>query len=122
MFFLEFKTTPGSLSFCCVIVLEYNLWFSNLSGEPSLHPVSIQRNEMKVPLIMFGWAVMSVACIKKQWYDGINKVSVEENDVFLKFLDPIGPSVHLHWPATDGKFWVLVNHVLQLLSIPSVNS
>ena len=70
---------------------------------------------------MFGWAVMSVACIKKQCYDGINKVSVEENDVLLTFLHPIDPSVHLHWAATEGKFWVLVNHVLQLLSIPTVN-
>ena len=65
MFFLESKTVPGSLSFCCVIALEYSLSFSNLSGEPSLHPVSIQRKEMKFPLMMFGWAVMSVASMKK---------------------------------------------------------
>ena len=38
---------------------------------------------------------------KKQWYDGINKVSAEENDVLLKFLHPIDPSVHLPWPATE---------------------
>ena len=47
-----------------MIALEYSLSFSNLSLEPSLHPVSIQRKEMKFPL-MFGWAVMSVACMKK---------------------------------------------------------
>ena len=64
-----------------------------------------------------------VSCLyKKQWYDGINKVSVEENHVLLKFLHRIDPSVHLHWPVTDGKFWVPVNHVLQLLSIPNVNT
>ena len=56
---------PGSLSFCCVIALEYSLSFSNLSGELSLHPVSIQRKEMKFPLVMFRWAVMSVAQMKK---------------------------------------------------------
>ena len=60
MFFLESKTIPGSLSFYCVIALEYSLL-----GEPSLHSVSIQRKEMKFPLMMFGWAVMSVACMKK---------------------------------------------------------
>ena len=65
MFFLESKTIPGSLSFCCVIALEYSLPFSNLSREPSLLPVSIQRKEMKFSLMMLGWAVMSVACMKK---------------------------------------------------------
>ena len=65
MFFLESKTIPGCLSFCCVIALEYSLPFSNLSREPSLLPVSIQRKEMKFSLMMLGWAVMSVACMKK---------------------------------------------------------
>ena len=60
MFFLESKTIPGSLSCYCVIALEYSL-----SEKPSLHSVSIQRKEMKFPLMIFGWAVMSVACMKK---------------------------------------------------------
>ena len=64
MFFLESKTIPDSLSFCCVIALEYSLSFSNLSWNPSLHWVSIQRKEMKFPLMMFRWAVMSVSCMK----------------------------------------------------------
>ena len=73
--------------------------------------------------MMFGWAVMSVSRMKKKWYDGINEeVSVEENDVLVKFLHPIDPSVYLHWPAIDVKCWVLVNHVLKLLSIPTVNT
>ena len=59
------NNTRLSLSFCCVIALEYSLSFSNLAGEPSLHSVSIQRKEMKFPLMIFGWAVMSVACMKK---------------------------------------------------------
>ena len=113
MFFLESKTIPGSFSFCCVTALEYSLSFSNISGKPSLHPVSIQRKEMKFPLMMFGWAVMSVSRMKKKWYDGINEeVSVEENDVLVKFLHPIDPSVYLHWPAFDVKYWVPVNHTL----------
>ena len=98
MFFLESKTIPGCLSFCCVIALEYSLPFSNLSGEPSIHPVSIQRN-----------LGSHVSCP----YDGINKeVSVEENDVLLKFLHPTDPSVYLHWCSIDIKCWVPVNHVL----------
>ena len=59
----------------------------------------------------------------KKWYDSINEdISVEENYVLLKFLHPIDPSVYLHWPSTDVKCWVPVNHVLQLLSILTVNT
>ena len=39
------NNTSLSLSFCCVIALEYSLSFSNWSGEPSLHPVFIQRKQ-----------------------------------------------------------------------------
>ena len=65
-----------------------------------------------------------VSCqYEKEWCDGVNEeVSVEENDVLVKFLHPTDPSVHLHWPASDGKCWAQVNHVLQLLSIPNVNT
>ena len=72
---------------------------------------------MKFPL-MLGWAVMSVACMKKNGVMINEEVSVEENYVLVKFLHPIDPSVHLHWPAIDSKCWVPVNHGLQLLSIP----
>ena len=77
---------------------------------------------MKFPLVMFGWAVTPVACMKK-WYDCINEeVSVEKNDVLVKFLHPTDPSIYLQWPAIDVKSWVPVNHILQLLLIPPVNT
>ena len=61
-----------------MIALEYSLPFSNLPREPSLLAVSTQIKEMKFPLVMFGWAVTSVTCMKK-WYDCINEeVSVEK--------------------------------------------
>ena len=65
-----------------------------------------------------------VSCLhEKLRCDSINEeVSVEENDVLMNFLNPIDLSVYLHWPATDVRCWVLVNHVLQLLSIPTVNT
>ena len=65
MFFVESKTIPRSFSFCLLIALEYSLSFPNLLGEPSLNPVSIQRKEMKFPLMIFGWTVMSFACMKE---------------------------------------------------------
>ena len=40
----------------------------------------------------------------------------------MTFLNHIDPSLHLHWPAMEGKCWVPVNLVLQLLSIRTVNT
>ena len=98
MFSLESKTKPCSLSLSCVIALEYNLSFSNLSGETSLHPVSIQIKENEI-------SVDDVSCLyEKEGYDGIvEEVSVEENDVLVKFLHPICPSVYPHWPSAKDK-------------------
>ena len=55
-----------------------------------------------------------VSCLyEKEWYDGINEeVSVEENDVLVKFLHPINPSVYLLWPAIDVKCMVPVSPIL----------
>ena len=105
MFFLESKTIPGFLSFCCVIAFKYGLSFLNLSGEPSLHPVSTQRKGMKFPLMMFEWAaVMSAACMKKNGVMVLMKRFQLKKMMFLvKFLHPIDPSVYLHWPAIDVK-------------------
>ena len=62
-----------------------------------------------------------VSCLYgKEWYDGINAVSVDDNDILVTFLHPIDPSVYLQWPAIDVKCWAPVNHVLQLLSIPTL--
>ena len=65
-----------------------------------------------------------VSCLyEKEGYDDINEeVLVKENDVLMKFLHPFDPSVYLHWPATEVKCWVPVNHLLQLLSIPIINT
>ena len=96
-----------------MIALEYNLPFSNLSGKPSLHTVSIQRkeNEISIDDVLMG---SYVCCLcEKEWYDGIvEEISVEEIDVLVKFLHLIGPSVYLHWPALEDKCLVPVNHKL----------
>ena len=58
-----------------------------------------------------------VSCLyQREWYDHINEeVSAEENNVLVKLLHPIDPSVYLHRPAIEVKCWVPVNHRLQLL-------
>ena len=85
MFLLESKTIAGSGSFCCVIALEYSLSFSNLSEEPSLHPVSTQRkeNEISTDDLLIG---SYLSCLyEKEWYDGVvEEVSIEKNDAVLR--------------------------------------
>ena len=85
---------------------------------PSFH--SKKGNEIFIDDVGMG---SYVSCLyEKEWY-GINEeVSVEENDNLVNFLHPIDPSAYLHWPAIDVKCWVPVNHVLQLFSIPTVNT
>ena len=117
MFFLESKTIPGCLSFNCVIALEYSLSFSNLSGEPSLHPVSIQRKEMK-----FGQS-----CHMPVWKNGMmvlmKKFQLKKIMFCWNFcILLIHQYIYLHWPSIDVKCWVLVNHVLQLLFVLTVNT
>ena len=65
-----------------------------------------------------------VSCLyEKEQHDSINEqVSFEENDVLMKFFHPIHLPVYLYWPATDVKCWVPVDHVLRILSIPTVNT
>ena len=86
---------------------------------PSFH--SKKRNEISIDDVRMD---SYVSCLyEKVWYDGLNKeVLVEEKDVLVKFSHPLDPSVYLNWPAFDVKCCVPVNHVLQLLSILTVNT
>ena len=97
--------------------------FENYPGKPSLHPLSVQRKGNKTSTGDVSVGSLSVVCMKKNGrmvVGMVEEVSVEENDVLMKFLDPNGSSVYFHWPAIEDKCWVPVEHMLQLLSIPSV--
>ena len=50
---------------------------------------------------------MGSCLYEKEQYDGINEeVSIEENNVLVKFLYLIDPSVYLHWSVIEVK-WML---------------
>ena len=98
--FSKCKTIPGTHSFHCVIASEYDLSFSELSGEPSLYPFSVQRKGNEISIDDVPLASYFSCLYHKEWYIGIvEEVSVEENDVLVKFLHPNGPSVSFHWPT-----------------------
>ena len=95
--FPKSETIPGPHSFPYVMASEYGLPFPKLSGEPSLHPVFIQRkeNEISTDDAMIG---SYVSCLyEKKWYNRIvEEVSPEENNILVKLLHPYGRSVCLH--------------------------
>ena len=123
MFFLESKkNTRVSLILLCDCIRIYLVIFKLIRGAkltPSFH--SKKGNEVSSDDVPMG---SYVSCLyEKEWYDRIyEEVSVEENDVLVKFFHPIDSSVYLQLPGIDFKYWVPVNHVLQLLSIPTVNT
>ena len=63
---------------------------------------SKKGNEISIDDIQTG---SYVSCLyQREWYDGINEeVSVEENDVLVKFLQSTDPLVYLHFPAIEVK-------------------
>lgn len=97
--------------------------FQNYQGSQVYNYFLFKEKGMKFPLMMFKYPAILVACMKKNgmlvW---LKKFSVEESDVLVKLLHPNCPSVYLHLPTTKDKFWVQVEHIVQLLSIPSVNT
>ena len=111
MFFLESKAIPDFCSFCCMIASEYNLSFSNLLGESSLHSVSIQRkgNEISIDDVLMD---SYVSCLyKKEWYDGMLKKII----FWLSFCILLVYQYVFIGPAIEDKYWLLVNHLLQLI-------
>ena len=97
--FSKSKIIPGTCSFHCVITSEYGLSLSNLSGEPSLYPLSVQRkgNEVSIDDIPVG---SYVNCLfEKEWYVGVvEEASAEENNVLVKLLHSNDPSVYFIGP------------------------
>ena len=94
--------------------IEFSIFKLIMGAKPTLSFQSKKGNEISIDVRM-GSCVSYL--YEKGWYDGINEeVSVEENHVLMKFLHPNDPSVYLHWSA------IPVNHEIQLLSIPTVNT
>ena len=56
---------------------------------------------------------------EKQWFVGlILDVSIENQDVLIKFMCPSGPRLSLKWPRHDDICWVPIHHILCTIETP----
>ena len=71
---------------------------------------------MKFPLMMFWWTVMSVVCIKKNGMMVLlKKFQLKKIIFWLSFCILLVYQYVFIDPAIEDKYWVLVNHLLQLI-------
>ena len=64
-----------------------------------------------------------VACTYDfDWYAGIIlDISIDNGDVYVKFMHPKGPSMLFKWHLKENKCWVALNNVIEILKPPKPN-
>ena len=64
-----------------------------------------------------------VACTYEfEWYASIIlDISIDNDDVYVKFMYPKGPSMHFKWPSKEDECWIALNNVLKVLKPPKCN-
>ena len=64
-----------------------------------------------------------VACTYDfDWYAGIIlDISIDNGDVYVKFMHPKGPSMLFKWPLKEDECWVALNNVIKILKPPKSN-
>ena len=62
-----------------------------------------------------------VACVyDNNWWIGIAcEVDEENNDIFVRFMNPNGPARSFNWPLKDEACWVPKVHILSNVEIPT---
>ena len=64
-----------------------------------------------------------VACTYDfDWYAGIIlDISIDNGDVYVKFMHPKGPSMLFKWPLKEDECWVALNSAIKILKPPKSN-
>ena len=56
------------------------------------------------------------------WYAGIILyISIDNDNVYVKFMHPKGPSMLFKWPLKEDECWVALNNVIKVLKPPKSN-
>ena len=69
--------------------------------------------------------VMSyIACVydEKWWVDLVEEVDKDNNDIYVNFMHPFGPSNTFFWPAREDKCHVALSSICMILSIPATTT
>ena len=56
------------------------------------------------------------------WYAGIIlDISIDNGDIYVKFMHPKEPSMLLKWPSKQDECWAALNNVIKVLKPPKAN-
>ena len=56
------------------------------------------------------------------WYAGIIlDISIDNGDVYVKFMYPKGPSMFFKWSLKEDECWIALNNVIKILKPPKSN-
>ena len=117
---LEKSTTlPGSIS---------NHFFKPSSDSREILMLLVSGEEA-VPVNISNFVIHDlkigdyVACTYDfDWYAGIIlDISIDNGDVYVKFIHPKGPSMLFKWPSKEDECWVALNNVIKILKPPKSN-
>ena len=91
---------------------------SSLSGTHNFFEalVKFSANDIKV--------MSYIACVydKKWWVDLVEEVDKDNNDIYVNFIHPFGPSKTFFWPARKDKCHVALSSICMILSIPTTTT
>ena len=65
-----------------------------------------------------------IACVYnvKWWVGLVEEVDKDNNDIYVNFMHPFGPSKTFFWPAREGKCHVAFSSICMILSNPSTTT
>ena len=113
------STLPGSIS---------NLVFRPSSDLREILMLLVSSEEA-VPVNISNFVIHDlkigdyVACTYDfDWYAGIIlDISIDNGDVYVKFMHPKGPSMLFKWPLKEDECWVALNSAIKILKPPKSN-
>ena len=75
-------------------------------------PVKFSANDIKVILMSY----IACVCDEKWWVGLVEEVHKDNNDIYVNFMHPFGPSKTFFWPAREDKCHVAFSSICMILS------
>ena len=116
------STVPGTQSFesDSVGILQFKLVSDDKSfcGNHNFLIQSTSLQESDISLMSY------VCCVydSKWWIGHVLETDSVENDIWINFLHPCGPSKCFYWPSREDICWVPLSHVLCKVNQPRLAS
>ena len=65
-----------------------------------------------------------ITCVydEKWWVGLVEEVDNDNNDIYVNFMHPFGPSKTFFWPAREDRCHVALSSIFMILSIPTTTA